>query len=144
MRYFDTSAIASLFIPDVHTAAVRRHVRKFDSQFAASALCRLELSSTVSRHARMETIDQPDALAVLREADAWFESHGEMKSFAIADWAVADRIVRRFELKLRAPDALHIALCLRDALTLVTFDHTQAKAAEAVGVETIIPMETDG
>jgi predicted nucleic acid-binding protein len=37
-------------------------------------------------------------------------------------------------MALRAPDALHVALCRRLGLKLVTFDQRQAAAAEALGV----------
>ncbi len=51
-----------------------------------------------------------------------------------ADMRVASTFVRRFELGLRAPDALHVAVCHRLGLPLFTFDERQAAAAERLGV----------
>jgi hypothetical protein len=47
--------------------------------------------------------------------------------------------VRRFDLLLRAPDALHAAICRRLDLTLVTLDQRLAKAAREVGIEVNVP-----
>jgi predicted nucleic acid-binding protein len=42
--------------------------------------------------------------------------------------------VRRFALGLRTPDALHLAICRRLDLPLLTFDRRQAAAAAALGI----------
>jgi predicted nucleic acid-binding protein len=39
---------------------------------------------------------------------------------------------------LRAPDALHAAVCRRASLILVTLDRRLATAAEMLGVETLL------
>ena len=141
MEYFDTSALAPLFVRDVHSAAIRHHVRRSGARLATSPLCRIELSSVLSRNLRMGLIDSQAALGSLQMADRWFETDGELRAVEPADWAVADRIVRRFELRLLAPDALHIAICVRDALTLVTFDRVQAEAARCCDLNVIVPTE---
>jgi predicted nucleic acid-binding protein len=50
--------------------------------------------------------------------------------------------VRRFDLKLRAPDALHLAICRRLQARLVTLDNNLARAARALDVPCINPAET--
>ncbi len=55
------------------------------------------------------------------------------------DMATAGRILERFELGLRAGDALHLAIARRLREPLVTFDRRLAAAAEAVGVEVVVP-----
>jgi predicted nucleic acid-binding protein len=47
--------------------------------------------------------------------------------------------VRNFALGLRAPDALHAAVCRRADLTLVTLDRRLASAAEALDVRVVVP-----
>jgi predicted nucleic acid-binding protein len=42
--------------------------------------------------------------------------------------------VRRFDLILRAPDALHIAIARRLDVALVTLDRRLANAAQALGI----------
>lgn len=55
---------------------------------------------------------------------------------------IVDRLatvfVRRFDLKLRAPDALHAAACRRDDHLLVTLDKRLAAAALELGVRTLL------
>jgi predicted nucleic acid-binding protein len=46
--------------------------------------------------------------------------------------------VRRFELMLRAPDALHAAACKRAGHRLVTLDKRLAAAAKDLGVESVL------
>ena len=49
--------------------------------------------------------------------------------------------VRRFDLKLRAPDALHAAICRRLGMRLVTLDRRLAAAARALGIDVLVPVE---
>jgi hypothetical protein len=56
-----------------------------------------------------------------------------------SDARLANTYVRRFDLLLRAPDALHAAICRRLDLTLVTLDQRLAKAAREVGIEVNVP-----
>ncbi len=51
-----------------------------------------------------------------------------------SDARLAHVFVRRFDLMLRAPDALHAALCRRADLRLVTLNKRLANAAETLGV----------
>ncbi|MDO9588458.1 MAG: PIN domain-containing protein, partial [Brevundimonas sp.] len=60
------------------------------------------------------------------------------------DIRAAERLVRAFELKLRAPDAIHLAVCLRHDFRLATLDKKLAFAARAFGVACINPAENLG
>jgi len=50
------------------------------------------------------------------------------------DVRLAGAYVRRFDLALRAPDALHIAVARRLDVALVTLDRRMAAAARELGV----------
>jgi uncharacterized protein len=52
---------------------------------------------------------------------------------------LANTYVRRFKLKLRAPDALHAAICRRLELQLATLDRRLAAAARALGINVVVP-----
>jgi uncharacterized protein len=56
-----------------------------------------------------------------------------------ADARLACAYVRHFDLMLRAPDALHLAIARRLDATLVTFDQRMARAAAALGIAAQMP-----
>jgi hypothetical protein len=56
-----------------------------------------------------------------------------------ANVRLADIFVRRFDLMLRTPDALHTAIYSRLGLTLVTLHRRLANAARALGLAVIVP-----
>jgi predicted nucleic acid-binding protein len=51
-----------------------------------------------------------------------------------SDFAGAEGLVRRLDLTLRTPDALHIAIARRAGAALVTFDKAMATVAGALGL----------
>ena len=48
---------------------------------------------------------------------------------------VARGFIGRFDLPLKAPDALHLAICATEGLRLLTFDEQLARNATALGIE---------
>jgi predicted nucleic acid-binding protein len=50
----------------------------------------------------------------------------------------AARFADRYELGLRAGDALHLAICADHGATLCTLDRTLTEAGPALGVKTIL------
>ena len=59
-----------------------------------------------------------------------------------ADVRLADAYVRRFDLGLRTPDALHLAIAHRLDATLLTLDRRLATAARELGVAVEVPKTT--
>jgi len=51
-----------------------------------------------------------------------------------ADVAEASSVLRRFDLVIRTPDALHLAMARRVGAELVTFDERMADAARMLGL----------
>ena len=101
------------------------------SEFAAA-----EVASAMSRLARTGRLSTDDAAGRLADFDAWRAAVTEDVDLHAADVRLASIYVRRFELMLRAPDALHAAICRRGDLVLITLDRRLAFAAEALGVQT--------
>jgi predicted nucleic acid-binding protein len=79
-----------------------------------------------------------EARIALETFDLWRGSAVIRRLASAADIAACERLVRRFEFKLLAPDALHIAMALADGATLVTFDERQAQAMTQLG-DCVIP-----
>jgi predicted nucleic acid-binding protein len=82
---------------------------------------------------RTRLLDARDAAERLADLDAWRATAQDFEVQA-ADIRLAHVFVRRFDLMLRAPDALHAAACRRGDHLLVTLDRRLALAAAELGV----------
>ena len=72
--------------------------------------------------------------------DAWLARSARRIEITGADVAACEsRILRRLDLNLRAPDAIHIAVADRIDATLVTFDRQMADNARALGTAVATP-----
>jgi uncharacterized protein len=88
------------------------------------------------RQTRIRAISLQTANTILANFDAWRANLEDVETSAV-DMAAAAQFVRRPDLALRGPDALHIAIASRLSAKLLTFDAKMADAATALGVETI-------
>lgn len=139
MIYFDASALVSVFLPDAHTGTVEAFLRGDARRIGVSGFAVAEFSAVVSREARTGRLDAGQGARVLHTFDAWLGTSAEAVPLEPDDARVATAFVRRFDLGLRAPDALHLAICKRLNLPLLTFDARQAAAARALGVG-VVPL----
>ena len=88
----------------------------------------------VSKRNRTGAISSDEASALFVDFDFW-RSEVSIAACANADdIAAANTLVRRRDLTLRGPDALHIALAQRLNATLLTFDKNMAAAARDIGL----------
>jgi hypothetical protein len=132
--YLDASAATAILIDEEASAAVARFVRAAGEPLIVSDFAAAEVASAISRLVRMKQLSSEDAAIRLGEFDAWRSSTTTVIDFRPADFRLASDFVRRFDLGLRAPDALHAAVCRRNDLRLVTLDAHLARGAEALGV----------
>jgi predicted nucleic acid-binding protein len=65
--------------------------------------------------------------------DTWTAGETERVQTTSGDIARAAAFIRRLDLTLRAPDAIHIAIAQRVGADLLTFDTPMAKSARALG-----------
>ncbi len=87
---------------------------------------------------RTRIIDREDAAARLSDFDAWRAGAAIEMDFQSSDVRLAQVYVRRFDLMLRTPDALHAAACRRAGHRLITLDKRLAFAADALGLEVLL------
>ncbi len=95
-----------------------------------------EFASAASRRVRTGEITEAQALRVLSVHDARVKDQATEVPVEAADVRLTAAFVRRFDLGLRAPDALHLAVCQRLGACIRTFDRQQASAARALGITT--------
>jgi len=137
--YFDASALATVLLDEPARERVNAHIAAADTPPVVSDLGVAEVSSAVSRLLRMNRRTLSEAQALVGQLDEWLREAGELASLDALDVREATFLVRRFDLKLRAPDALHLAICRRLDARLVTLDNNLARAAHAVDVACINP-----
>lgn len=133
MIYLDASVIVPLLLPEPRSHEAESFVSRGD--FIVSDLAAAEFSSALSLAVRMKRLPEAAARAALATFDDWMPAHALTADTRTEDFAEATRLIRRFELALRTPDALHIAIAARLGAKLVTFDAKMAAAADALGVE---------
>ena len=132
--YLDTSVLVSLLWQDAHTPRAQAYVAAARPSLVVSDLACAEFAAAAARLVRMAQMTQNEALALFGLFDAWTARQGQRVAAVPADLALATAWLRRLDLNLRVPDALHIALADRLEATLVTFDDGMAAAARTLGV----------
>ena len=104
------------------------------SDFAAA-----EFASSIARRVRTRETTIEDARRDLADFDVWVARSTARTDLNASDIAVAITYLRRLDLTLVTPDALHIAIARRVDAILVTFDRAMAVAAGALGVAVAMP-----
>jgi len=132
--YLDASAIVPLFV--IEPSSVEARARLLDATLITSPLSLAEASSAIARRVRMGEILAAHAEATLKMLDAWAAGAVAACEITGEDLIEATQLIGRFDLALRTPDALHIAIAARLGAKLVTYDAKMAAAASALGVET--------
>jgi len=132
--YLDASTLLPILIAEPGSAAVDKFMASSTESVVVSEFAAAEVASALSRLTRTGRLAADDASARLADFDAWRGAASEEVEFNAADVRLAHLYVRRFELMLRAPDALHAAICRRADLELITLDRRLAGAAQALGV----------
>ena len=137
--YLDASALVATLVREPGSVAIDTFLEHYDGTIGVSDFAAAEVASAVSRLVRTNLITQEDAEARLSDFDAWRSIRAETIDLEPSDARLANTYVRRFDLMLRAPDALHAAICRRLDLTLVTLDQRLAKAARELGIDARVP-----
>jgi uncharacterized protein len=137
--YLDASVLLPTLIAEPTTEAVYDCLDTNDQELLISDFAAAEVASALSRLVRMALLTHADALARLADFDAWRTAMALPVDIGPSDARLAYIYVRRFDLRLRAPDALHLAIAHRLGATLVTLDRRLATAAREMGIEVEMP-----
>lgn len=137
--YFDASALVAVVLDEPPRPMVRAQIVQAVDAPLLSDFGIAEVSSAVSRLVRTRERTSQQASEAISLFDDWVREVGEPISVDPSDVREANLLVRQFELKLRTPDAIHLAICRRLGARMVTLDNTLAHAARAVDVAVINP-----
>ncbi|HLY45903.1 MAG TPA: type II toxin-antitoxin system VapC family toxin [Stellaceae bacterium] len=137
--YLDTSVLAALLRPEPSSNRADSFIRRNPADLTVSDFTAAEFASAVARWVRTRELNETAARTALESFDLWLTRSAQRVEVSPADIAAATTFLRRLDLPLRTPDAIHIAIAQRLGATLVTFDRRMAASAAALGTAVAMP-----
>jgi uncharacterized protein len=132
MRYFDTSFLAPLILEERNSSRIARFVGALPAgALAISRWTEVEFASLLARDVRIGALRGDEAL----EADAMFEDVVRQSFIVLTpgadDFALARRYLHKYETRLRAGEALHLAIAGNSqAEAIYSLDKSMIKAGK--------------
>ena len=136
MLYFDTSFLAPLILEEATSAGIESFIAKLPAgQLYISHWTRVEFSSLISREVRMGGLSEENALTAIGQFDELVRDSFQVLLPGAADYELAKGYIQRFATKLRAGDALHLAIASNNgANTFYTLDEGLLAAARQLKI----------
>lgn len=134
MRFVDTSIVIAFYLPEAYSQQVQALYANQPVPIISN-LVEVEVVSVFSRLVRTQSLSLEGA----QQAAALFSSHVEQGFYRrlglhTGHYRTARDYITRFDLPLKAPDALHLAAAALEQLPLVTADRQLARNAETLGI----------
>ena len=137
--YLDANILFALLIPEPFSLRADSFLLNNTEPLLVSDFASAEFASAVARHVRMHEFTVEQAGIALSAFDVWVARSADWIEVSAADIALATAYIRRLDLPLRTPDAIHIAVAQRMEAILVTFDQRMAASALALGALVATP-----
>ncbi len=131
--YLDASVCVPLFTADALSGRADAYFESRTPTILLSDFVSAEFASVVARKTRTGELSMSEARSVFANFDAWVAEQAARVPVTSADIMASEAFIRRLDLNLRAPDAIHIAMAMRMDVELATFDDRMADAARALG-----------
>ena len=141
MIYFDTSALVPLVVPESASGAMHAWLaERLAEDHAISDWTVSEFASALGMRARAGTLQASQLGAAWAQFQRQVVERCLVLTPSAEQFAAAAELALRFDLGLRAGDALHVAIARgAGAATLVTLDRTMAAAASRLGLHVARP-----
>ncbi|URW74390.1 type II toxin-antitoxin system VapC family toxin [Sphingomonas donggukensis] len=137
--YLDASVIIAMHVQEQSTAAAWDVTAPDGMTVVVSDFGMGEAASALARHVRTRLFTPAQADAAWSDVDLWCSRMARSVDVTATDVALATQFVLRYELKLRLPDAVHLACAIRLDAALATLDLRLFDAAESLGHPTVLP-----
>lgn len=137
--YLDASVLVALFVTDPAAPRAEVFLLEHPAITVVSDFGAAEFSSAVARRVRMRDLTKGEGRLVFANFDDWIARSTSRENVMAVDIVSAERILRRLDVNLRTPDAIHLAIARRLDAVLVTFDRAVAVAARALGMAVETP-----
>ena len=132
--YLDASAMLPILVKEPTSAAVDAFMSTIQQELWVSDFAAAEVASALSRLVRSGRLQASDGAVCLSDFDVWRAAMTKPAEMHAVDVRVAGSYVRQFDLALRVPDAMHLAITRRLDLVLVTLDRRLVAAAKELGI----------
>jgi uncharacterized protein len=137
--YLDASVLVTMFVIDPSSARAEAFLSAHPEIVVVRDFGVAEFSSAVGRRVRTRDLTPEDGQFAFFNLDTWVVRSAYREETTTADIDAVNRILRRLDINLRTPDAIHIAIARRLEATLVTFDRSIAAGARALGMAVATP-----
>jgi len=133
--YLDTNVVVAYYLPEALSGRAQSTYQTHTTH-TISELVELEVLAVLSAQIRTRALERTDAERVA----GLFLSQVETGMYArvhlhAGHYQTARGFIRRFDLPIKSPDALHLAVCTSESLALVTADRQMARNAESLGLD---------
>ena len=103
-------------------------------ELTVSDFATAEFASVIARQTRVGRLSKEEAMVALTSLDLWTAGSATAEDVTSDDIRVATGIIRRLDLNIRTPEAIHLAIALRLGASVATFDRGMAANAQILGV----------
>jgi predicted nucleic acid-binding protein len=135
--YLDTSVIVPLLTLDQLSTRASLFMQSTQPTLLMSDFASVEFASVIARKLRAKELTPDLALEAFTKFDLWRAAETKTVDLQSRDIAAATSFIRRLDLTLRAPDAMHLAMAQRIGAELATFDKKLADSALILGIPTV-------
>lgn len=144
MLYFDTSFLAPLILEEATSTKIEAFFAKLPvGELYVSHWTRVEFASLIAREVRMGGLAESDALLAIGQFDEMMAESFQILAPGVADYELAKAYIQYFATKLRAGDALHLAIASNNgAKMFYTLDDGLLNAAKLTKVRASIGIKT--
>lgn len=132
--YLDASVIVPFFTKDFFSDRARTFLLDRSPLVMVGDFAGAEFVSVLARRVRTGELTPELARLATLNFDSWTARYAMRVEMSPTDIRTADAILRRFDLPLRAPDAIHIAVSQRLGAELATFDEKLIACAHSIGL----------
>lgn len=138
MLYLDTSLLISILTPEAESARAQNWLKdQGQDEFAISDWTVAEFSSALAINLRSRKIAEADRAEALATFSRMARDNFTSLPIDSAHFHRAAQFADRYELGLRAADALHLAICVDFGATFCTLDRRVARVGPAFGARVI-------
>jgi hypothetical protein len=132
--YLDANVIVGLILADALAARIDEALRRNVVPLVTSDLALAEVGAVIARRVRTRALSRSGGQEAFDDLDVWVADVPQVEALIAEDLAAATLLVRRLDLALRVPDALHLVFARRLSATLLTFDDQLTAAARTLDV----------